>query len=401
MTKPRSVTVLGSTGSVGRSTVDLITGANAAEGDGPRFDVVALTAQSNAELLAHQAIALKAKLAVIGDPAHYGALRTFLSGSDIACAAGAEALEAAAAAPSDFVMAAIVGTAGLTPALAAVRRGAMIGLANKECLVTAGAYFMESAARHGAQIIPVDSEHSGVFQILEPDSSSIHQVTLTASGGPFWDRSLAQMARVTPQEACAHPNWSMGAKISVDSATLMNKGLEVIEAAHLFGLNSGQLSVLVHRQSIIHALISYRDGSMLAQMSHPDMRTPIAYALGYPARLAWPARPLDLAETGRLTFEAPDPVRFPCLRLAGEALAAGHGFPNVLNAANEVAVAAFLEGRLPFLAIAALAEKVLTLFDCMARTSSETLEAILALDAETRRAAHLLIPGLAQDAAVA
>jgi 1-deoxy-D-xylulose-5-phosphate reductoisomerase len=260
---------------------------------------------------------------------------------------------------------------------------------------------MAAAARHGAQIIPVDSEHSGVFQVLEPDRSSIHQVTLTASGGPFWDRSLAQMSRVTPAEACAHPNWSMGAKISVDSATLMNKGLEVIEAAHLFGLSSGQLSVLVHRQSIIHALISYRDGAMLAQMSHPDMRTPIAYALGYPARLAWPARPLNLAETGQLTFAAPDPVRFPCLRLASEALAAGHGFPNVLNAANEVAVAAFLAGRLPFLAIAALAEKVLTLFDHVARTSSDSLEAILALDAETRRAADSLIPGLAQDAAVA
>jgi 1-deoxy-D-xylulose-5-phosphate reductoisomerase len=401
MTAARTVTILGSTGSVGRSTVDLIRTANAAEGAERRFDVIALTAQSNAALLAQQAIELGAKLAVIGDPAQYEELKSRLPGGAIACAAGPEALEAAAAEPAEMVMAAIVGTAGLKPALAAVRRGAKIGLANKECLVTAGAYFMEAARRHQAEIVPVDSEHSGVFQILEPDRSAIHQVTLTASGGPFWDFSRAQMARVTPEEACAHPNWRMGAKISVDSATMMNKGLELIEAAHLFHLTSGQLSVLVHRQSIVHALISYRDGSMLAQMSHPDMRTPIAYALGYPGRMAWPARPLNLAEIGRLSFEAPDPGRFPCLRLAVEALAAGDGYPTVLNAANEVAVSAFLAGNLPFLAIAALTEKVLTSFARMPQFKAESLDAILALDAETRRLAETMVPELARGPAVA
>lgn len=395
----RTVTILGSTGSVGASTVDLILSANR---DQPgRFQTIAVTAQSNARALADQAHQLNAKHAAIGDARHYQDLKERLNGSGISCAAGPDAIIEAAMMPADLVMASIVGTAGLRPALAAVGRGAQIALANKECLVTAGAHFMAMAARHNAKIIPVDSEHSAIHQVLEPDRAQVSCVTLTASGGPFRDATLAEMAKMGPREACAHPNWSMGAKISVDSATLMNKGLELIEASHLFGLSGDQLDVLVHRQSIVHALVAYRDGSVLAQMSVPDMRTPIAFALGYPNRLAWPARRLDLAQLGKLTFEAPDTVRFPCLALAIHALRRGGGVPTVLNAANEVAVGAFLSGRLPFLAIAQLAEKVLTLLDRAAQTDADRLEPLLALDAEARRLSEELIPALARTSAVA
>lgn len=396
MSGQRSVTILGATGSVGTSTADLV--ASAEPG---KFETIAVTAQKNVAALATQAKRLNAKLAVIGEASRYQDLKDALGVSGIACAAGEAAIIEAAARPSDLVMASIVGAAGLRPTLAAVARGATIALANKECLVTAGAHFMAEARRAQAAIIPVDSEHSAVFQVLSSDRAGVEKVTLTASGGPFRDASREVMAKAGPREACAHPNWSMGAKISVDSATLMNKGLELIEAAVLFGLQPSQLDVLVHRQSIVHALVAYTDGSVLAQLSHPDMKTPIAYALGYPARMRWPARQLDLAEVGQLTFEKPDLVRFPCLRLAKVALQKGAGWPTVLNAANEEAVGAFLGGTLPFLAIAEVCESVLTALERVAQSGADNLEAVLALDAEARRLARAVIVGLAPDTAVA
>jgi 1-deoxy-D-xylulose-5-phosphate reductoisomerase len=396
MTEHRSVTILGATGSVGASTADLIAAA------GPeQFTTEAVTAQTNVQSLAIQAKRLGAKLAVIGDPARYQDLKEALLGSGIACAAGQNAIIEAAARPSDIVMAAIVGAAGLRPTLAGVSRGATIALANKECLVTAGAFFMSETKRANAAIIPVDSEHSAVFQVLSDDRNTVKKVTLTASGGPFWRSSLEDMASAGPREACAHPNWSMGAKISVDSATLMNKGLELIEASVLFGLRPDQLDVLVHRQSIIHALVSYTDGSVLAQLSHPDMKTPIAYALAHPRRMAWPAKTLDLAAIGQLTFEKPDLARFPCLRLAMAALHGGGGLPTVLNAANEEAVSAFLQGALPFLAIAEVSERVLTALEHLAQTGAVGLEAVLALDLEARHQARAIIDSLAPGMAVA
>jgi 1-deoxy-D-xylulose-5-phosphate reductoisomerase len=396
MSVHRSVTILGVTGSVGSSTAALLAHAGRA-----RFSTAAVTAQSNVAALAQHAIALGAGVAVIGDEGRYKDLKEALGGSGIVCAAGPAAIVEAAERKSDIVMASIVGTAGLRPTLAAVRRGATIALANKECLVTAGRQFMALAQECGATILPVDSEHSAVFQVLSGDRRAVSRVTLTASGGPFWRSSLEEMSRAGPREACAHPNWSMGAKISVDSATLMNKGLEVIEAAVLFGLRADQLDVLVHRQSIVHAMVSYADGSVLAQLSQPDMKTPIAYALAYPERMAWPARTLDLASIGQLSFERPDYVRFPCLRLAREALEAGHGAPTVLNAANEVAVEAFLAGALPFLAIAAVNERVLTALEPVAQSGADSLEAVLALDGEARRVARSVIHGLAPGNAVA
>lgn len=388
----RSVTILGVTGSVGGSTANLM-----AEAGRERFSAAAVTAQSNVSALAQRAVQLGAGLAVIGDESRYLELKGALSGTGIACAAGQGAIVEAAERPSDIVMAAIVGSAGLRPTLAAVKRGATIALANKECLVTAGEYFMAQARAHHATIVPVDSEHSAVFQVLADDRRTVSKVTLTASGGPFLRSSMDEMAKAGPREACAHPNWSMGAKISVDSATLMNKGLEVIEAAVLFSLTADQLDVLVHRQSIVHALVSYADGSVLAQLSQPDMRTPIAFALAYPQRMAWAAKPLDLAAIGQLSFERPDEGRFPCLRLARAALKTGRGAPTVLNAANEEAVSAFLAGALPFLAIAEVNESVLTALDALTQSGADTLEAVLALDGEARRVArsviHRLAPG--------
>lgn len=396
MTDPRSVTILGATGSVGSSTADLIADAGPA-----LFSTVAVTAQSNVLALAQQAIRLKAKTAVIGQDEKFRELKDLLARTGIECAAGAAAIVEAATRPSDLVMASIVGAAGLRPTLAAVQRGATIALANKECLVTAGALFMAAARTSGATIIPVDSEHSAVFQVLHGDPKAVSRVTLTASGGPFWRTSREDMAKASPREACAHPNWSMGAKISVDSATLMNKGLELIEAAVLFGLRADQLDVLVHRQSIVHALVAYADGSVLAQMSPPDMKTPIALALAYPNRMAWGARPLDLAAVGQLTFEKPDEERFPCLRLARHALQTGGLAPTILNAANEEAVGAFLDGRLPFLAIAEVNERVLTEFSDLPRSGADALEPVLALDEAVRRAARSVIHGLAPGIAVA
>ena len=327
--QPRSVTVLGATGSVGRNTLDLI-GA-----DPDRFHVLALTANRRVDRLAADAKRLKARLAVVADPMYYADLKDALAGSDVEAAAGAEGLIQAAALPADWVMSAIVGAAGLPPTLTAVRRGAMIALATKECLVAAGALFMEEVRRHRATLLPVDSEHNAIFQALAGNAvSAVERLVLTASGGPFRDASPEAMAVATVEHALDHPNWNMGAKISIDSATMMNKGLELIEAHHLFGVDDERIEILVHPQSIVHSLVGFMDGSMIAQLGEPDMKIPIAYALGWPDRIKVSTPRLDLADIGRLTFRAPDPNRFPALRLAREALRADGMAVNVLNAAN-------------------------------------------------------------------
>jgi len=351
---PRRVTILGSTGSVGCSTIDLI------ERNPDRFVVEALSARNNVELLAEQARKLRPRLAVVADDSRYAALKEALAGTGIEAAAGRSGVIAAAERPADWVMAAIVGAAGLESTLAAVRRGAIVALANKESLVCAGGLVTAEVAKSGARLLPVDSEHSAIFQVFDFDRAEwIERIILTASGGPFRTLGLEEMAKVTPAQAVAHPNWDMGAKISVDSATMMNKGLEVIEAHYLFGLPGERIDVLVHPQSVIHSCVAYVDGSVLAQMGAPDMRTPIAYALAWPERMDAPVERLDLAKLGRLTFETPDLARFPALRLAREALKAGGAAPTILNAANEVAVAAFLAGRVRFLEIAAVVEAAL------------------------------------------
>ncbi len=356
MTSPsRRVTILGSTGSVGRSTVDLI----AREPE--RFPVDALTAQSNVALLAEQAISLNASLAVIGDETLLSELRERLAGTGVEAAAGTGAIVEAAERPADWVMAAIVGAAGLEPTLAAVRRGALVALANKESLVCAGPLVMREAALRGATILPVDSEHNAIFQVFDFDApDSIDRVILTASGGPFRTLNLSEMREVTPAQAIAHPVWSMGAKISVDSATLMNKGLELIEASFLFALPEAKIEVLIHPQSVIHSMVSYVDGSVLAQLGTPDMRTPIGVALAWPGRMPTPAARLDLAAIAKLTFEVPDFARFPALNLTRQALQSGGSAPTILNAANEVAVDAFLKGRIGFLDITRIVEQTLS-----------------------------------------
>ncbi len=380
---PRSVTILGSTGSVGTNTVDLIAGAR------DRFDVVALTAHSRVDLLAAQARRLRPQLAVIADDSLYGDLTAALAGSGIEAAAGRQALIEAAMRPAEWVMAAIVGAAGLAPTLAAVRRGAVVALANKETLVCAGALMMNEVVRHGATLLPVDSEHNAIFQVLETDRrEAIERIILTASGGPFRERSLDEMADVTPEQAVAHPNWDMGAKISVDSATMMNKGLELVEAHHLFAMPEPRIEILVHPQSVVHSMVAYVDGSVLAQMGQPDMRTPIAYTLAWPARMEAPVARLDLASIGRLTFESPDPRRFPALRLARQALCNGGGAPTILNAANEVAVHGFLEGALGFLDITSLVERTL---EAVPPHTPSSIEEVWALDREARRMARGLI----------
>ncbi|WP_434618822.1 1-deoxy-D-xylulose-5-phosphate reductoisomerase [Azospirillum sp. B2RO_4] len=374
---PRSVTILGSTGSVGTQTVDLVSR------DPDRFPVEALTANRNVALLARQARQLNARLAVVADPAAYAELKSLLSGTGIEVAAGSEAVAAAAERPADWVMAAIVGAAGLEPTLAAVRRGAIVAFANKEVLVCAGALMMEEVKAHGATLLPVDSEHSAIYQVFDFDrTESVARLILTASGGPFRTRDRAFMAAATREQAVAHPTWDMGAKISVDSATMMNKGLELIEAHFLFGVPEERIDVLVHPQSVIHSLVEYVDGSVLAQLGTPDMRTPIAYALGWPARIATPAERLDLVKAATLTFEAPDPVRFPALRLARAALQSGGGAPTILSAANEVAVQAFLDRRIGFLDIERIVEETLT---ALPHRPLRDLAAVREADADARR----------------
>ncbi|MEX2296720.1 MAG: 1-deoxy-D-xylulose-5-phosphate reductoisomerase [Dongiaceae bacterium] len=350
----RRISIFGATGSVGCNTVDLI------RRDLKRYEIVALTARSNVAALAKMAREVGAQLAVVADPGGYVALKEALAGSGIEAAAGPDALVEAAARPADWMMAAIVGAAGLRPTLEAIRQGGIVALANKECLVCAGELVMSEVARSRTQLLPVDSEHSAVFQVLDTRRrDAIEKIILTASGGPFRTMDLESMSRVTPAEAVAHPNWRMGAKISVDSATMMNKGLELIEARHLFDLPSERIEVLVHPQSVVHSLVSYIDGSVLAQLGTPDMRTPIAYALGWPHRIAAPSARLDLARIGSLTFEPPDLARFPSLALARDALRQGGGATTVLNAANEVAVAAFLDERIRFTDICRVVETCL------------------------------------------
>jgi 1-deoxy-D-xylulose-5-phosphate reductoisomerase len=385
MSGRKGVTILGSTGSIGCSTVDLV------ERRPDLYRVEALVANSRVDILAEQARKLKARVAVVADESAYGALKQALAGTGIEAAAGPEAVVAAAERPAEWVMAAIVGAAGLAPTLAAVRRGAVVGLANKECLVCAGQLMMAEVEKHGATLLPVDSEHSAIFQVFEADQhDKIEKIILTASGGPFRTRTREFMADVTPEQAVAHPNWSMGAKISVDSASMFNKGLELIEAHHLFAMPEDRIDIVVHPQSVIHSLVAYVDGSVLAQLGSPDMRTPIAYALGWPNRIEAPAPKLNLAEIASLTFEAPDPVRFPSLRLAREALRAGGSAAAVLNAANEVAVAAFLDRRLGFLDIAAIVEKTVA---GVAHCQLGSIDDVLAQDAEARRFAAALIDG--------
>jgi 1-deoxy-D-xylulose-5-phosphate reductoisomerase len=384
---PRSVTLLGATGSIGRSTLDVLARHPA------RFRVEALAAGRNAEAVAAAARTCGARFAAVADSQAYGALKDALAGSGIACGAGPEAVIEAAERPSEMVVAAIMGAAGLEPTLAAVRRGAMIALANKECLVSAGALFMSEVRRAGATVLPVDSEHNAVFQVFEDEArGSIIDVVLTASGGPFRTSTLEEMAQAKPEQALKHPNWRMGAKITIDSATLMNKGLELIEAHHLFAMDPSQLTVLVHPQSIIHGLVRYADGSVLAELASPDMRVPITNCLAWPERITGPAALLDLSQIGTLTFETPDPHRFPALPLAREALQQGRGFPTALNAANEVAVAAFLEGRIGFLDIARVVEDSLRdLNRHGACDTPDSLDLVRALDYEARQIAESLL----------
>lgn len=391
----RRVTVLGSTGSVGLSTLSVI--EHARKTFGPEaFPIEALTAQSNVEKLAIQARRFRPKAVVIGDIAKYRELREELPDMDIEISAGSDAVIAAAARPAELVMVSIVGAAGLAPALAAVSRGAQVALANKECIVAAGEVFRLALQTSRATIIPVDSEHNAAFQVLDFEQDhAIEQVTLTASGGPFREWGQQRMAGVTPEQAVAHPNWSMGAKISVDSATLMNKGLELIEAHHLFGLPAERLGVIVHPQSLVHCLITYADGSTLAHMSAPDMQTPIAYALAWPKRIVSPSRRLDLATSKGLTFEQPDPLRFPCLRLAQDCLRAGGLAPTILNAANEIAVKAFLARRIGFLDIARVVEDTLAAQRNVSAGAAKELSSVLDIDGRARETANDMIARLA------
>lgn len=375
----KTVTILGATGSVGGSTLDLIERAP------EDFAVLALTANCDAEKLAAAAIRTNAKRAVVADESCVPALREALAGTGIECAGGAQAVCDTAEMGAYLTMGAIVGCAGLKPVMAAIAKGGTVVLANKEPLVSAGEVILAAAAASGATLLPADSEHNAIFQCFDfARPEGVRRIILTASGGPFRDKSLEEMRGMTPAQAVAHPNWSMGAKISVDSATLFNKGLELIEAARLFPVANDQIEVICHRQSVIHSMVEYVDGSILAQMGPSDMRVPIAHCLAWPQRMATPMAPLDFVSVGRLDFEAPDPVRFPALALARAALDAGGARPAILNAANEIAVAAFLAGRCGFLEIAAIVADTLDGYD---PAPPETLDAVLAIDAEARRLA--------------
>ena len=379
----RSISILGATGSIGASTLDLI------RREGSAWRVTALTANGNAAELARLAREFSAEIAVIADEAKLPELREALAGSGIEAAGGAQALIEAAARPCDMTVAAIVGCAGLAPTMAAIEQGGTVALANKEALVSAGDVMTAAVARCGATLLPIDSEHNAIFQCLAGnDLAQVRTITLTASGGPFRDWSADQLARATPAQAVKHPNWDMGAKISVDSATMFNKGLELIEAHHLFPVGLDRLRIIVHPQSVVHSMVEYRDGSTLAQLGPSDMRVPIASALAWPARMDTPCAPLDLAAIGELTFRAPDEARFPATRLAREAAEAGGAAPAVLNAANEIAVAAFLSGQIAFTRIAVTVEVMLARY---APPAARTLGDVLAIDAEARLVAQSLL----------
>lgn len=380
---PRQVTILGSTGSVGCQTIDIIRRNKA------HYEVIALTARRNVEELTAQAKEFNPSFVALADPDGYKALKSALSGHDIEIAAGLEAVAEAAKKNAEWVMAAIVGAAGLKPTLAAVKRGAIVAFANKECLVCAGELMMNEIQRRGATLLPVDSEHNAIFQVFDfKRREGIEKLILTASGGPFREWNIQAMGQASPAQAVAHPNWDMGAKISVDSATMMNKGLEVIEACHLFGLPEDKIDVVVHPQSVVHSMVQYIDGSVLAQMGTPDMRTPIAYTLAYPNRVETPCARLDWSDRTTLTFESPDLERFPALRIAREVLRAGGSAPVVMNAANEIAVANFLNGGIGFLQIAAVVEQSLETFP---HRKPKTLDDVHVLDSEARTLAQEIV----------
>ena len=378
----KTIAVLGATGSVGTQTLDLIA-------ENPEnYDVVALVGGRNIQLLAEQAKRFRPAITVISDEACLPELRAALAGTNLHCDGGRAAVLAAAAMPADWTMSAITGVAGLEPTLAAVKQGGSIAFACKEALVSAGDVMLKAVADAGAILLPVDSEHNAIMQALaDGNARSVEKIVLTASGGPFRHLSHDEMRHVTPDAALRHPVWSMGAKISIDSATMMNKCLEIIEAARLFALSSAQIDVLIHPQSVIHGMVFFSDGSVIAQLGSPDMRIPIAHTLAWPQRLSTKAPRLDLAAIARLDFRAPDESQFPALRLAREVLAAGAGAPTVLNAANEVAVAAFLDQKIGFLDIASIVEQVLEKFGAPALPD---LDSVLAVDAQARHAAHQL-----------
>lgn len=386
----RRISIMGSTGSIGTSALDVVAQANAA-GDTP-FEIVALAAGSDSETLARQAIAFRPQIAVIADESRLDDLRQRLAGTGIETAGGLEAVTEAATRPCDRVLAAIVGAAGLSSTLAAIRQGTDVAIANKESIVCGGKLILSEAARTGARILPVDSEHSGIFQALG-DGKSLEKLTITASGGPFRTATLEQMAAATPAEAAAHPNWDMGIKNSIDSATLMNKALEFIEAAYLFDVAAERIDVLVHPQSIIHGMAHFNDGSVIAQLSAPDMRAPIAYALGWPDRVATNVARLDLATLGRLDFAEVDATRFPAIKLARRAIALGSAGTTVLNCANEAAVSAFIAGQCGFLDISWAVDEVLSRFSStdLAAMACDTLEEIAYLDRFGREMAAELL----------
>jgi 1-deoxy-D-xylulose-5-phosphate reductoisomerase len=387
----KRVTILGATGSVGTSTIDLI------KREPERYRVVAVTARKNAAVLARLAREVGAQLAVVADPSAYRELKDALAGSNVETAAGEDALLEAAQRPADWVMAAISGAIGLKPTLAAIERGATVALANKECLVCAGSLFMRKAASAGATVLPVDSEHNAIFQALGAGPrEDVKRIILTASGGPFRTWSLDQIKEATPEQALRHPNWSMGPRITVDSASMMNKGLELIEAQHLFGLKPDEIDVLVHPQSVVHGLVEFRDGSVVAQLGSPDMRIPIAHCLAWPHRIDTPATRLDLARVRELTFEAPDPIRFPAVSLARRVMEMGGAAPTVMNAADEVAVGEFIARRISFPAIVSLVEA--TLEAASARgllVEPDGIEAAIAIDHNARSLARGLLPEIA------
>ncbi len=384
----RRISILGVTGSIGRSTVDVLSHAGAGT------EVVAVTGHANIAGLAEAARALRAEIAVTADPTRLGDLRDALAGSGIEAAAGAPALVEAASRPADWVMSAIVGAAGLAPTLAAVGQGAAVALANKECLVAAGPLFLDACGRHGATLLPVDSEHNAIFQCLAADrGAEIERIVLTASGGPFRTRTREEMARVTVAEAVAHPNWAMGQRISIDSASMFNKALEMIEAWHLFGVAPGQIEVIVHPQSIIHSMVGFTDGSVLAHLGPADMRVAIGHTLAWPERRALPVERLDFARLARLDFEAPDPERFPALGLARRAMERGGVAGCVLNAAREVALDAFIAGHIGFLDMARLVESVMEALDGL--PAATDLHHIFATDTHARRVGRALLPRFA------
>ena len=381
---PRTLTVLGATGSIGASTLDLL------RRNRDEWRVIALTANGNVDALASLAREFAIEIAVVADERKLPALREALAGTGIETAGGAQALVEAAQRGADMTIAAIVGCAGLAPTMAAIEQGGLIGLANKEALVSAGEVMTAAVSRHGATLLPVDSEHNAIFQCLQGNRAShVRSITLTASGGPFRDWPHERLALATPAQAVKHPNWDMGAKISVDSATMFNKGLELIEAYHLFPVTLDKLRIVVHPQSVVHSMVEYRDGSTLAQLGPSDMRVPIASVLAWPERMDSPCAPLDLAAIGELTFRAPDETRFPATRLAREAAEAGGAIPAVLNAANEIAVDAFLRGQIGFTRIAAQVEHVLETY---VPTSPVSLDDVLAVDSEARIRAQRLMP---------